>query len=65
MTSKHYDAQYLQLIAPVFAIALGLAARDAVFDANPVPRAAKPPRAPKKSKAGANQLSDPTVPPVS
>ena len=65
VTSKHYDAQYLQLIAPVFAIALGLAARDAVFDANPVPRAAKPPRAPKKSKAGANQLSEPTVPPVS
>ena len=65
VTSKHYDAQYLQLIAPVFAIALGLAARDAVFEANPVPRAAKPPRAPKKSKAAANQLSEPTVPPIS
>ena len=51
--AKHYDAQYLHLIAPVFAVALGLAARDAVFDANPAPRAAKPPRASKKSKAAA------------
>ncbi|MBV9852306.1 MAG: type IV pilus assembly protein PilM [Armatimonadetes bacterium] len=63
VAAKHYDAQYLQVIAPVFAIALGLAARDAVFDANPAPRPAKAPRAPKGAKAAAP--GEPTVPPVS
>ena len=67
VASKHYDAQYLHLIAPVFAIALGLAARDAVFDANPAPRAAKAPKAPKvkKSKKGDAQTAEPAAPPVS
>lgn len=44
VTSKHYDAAYLQTIAPAFAVALGLAARNAVFDANPMPRAPKAPK---------------------
>ena len=65
VTAKHYDPQYLRLIAPAFAVALGLAARDAVFDANPAPRPAKAPRLPKKAKAGAGQTGESTVPPVS
>lgn len=65
VTAKHYDPQYLRLIAPAFAVALGLAARDAVFEANPAPRAVKAPRVPKKSKAGAITTGEPTNPPVS
>lgn len=41
VTSKHYDPAYLPAIAPAFTIALGLAVRDAVFDANPVPKKPK------------------------
>ena len=63
VTAKHYDAQYLRMIAPVFAVALGLAARDAVFEANPAPRPAKPARASKK--APASPSGEATVPPVS
>jgi type IV pilus assembly protein PilM len=44
VTSKHYDPAYLQTIAPTFAVALGLAARNAVFDANPAPRVLKAPK---------------------
>ena len=39
--SKHFDPNYLPVIGPAFAIAVGLAARDAVFAANPVPKVSK------------------------
>jgi type IV pilus assembly protein PilM len=65
VSAKHYDPQYLQLIAPAFAVAVGLAARDAVFEANPAPRPMKTPRLPKKAKAGTAPSGDPTHPPVS
>ena len=64
VTAKNYDPQYLHLIAPAFAVALGLAARDAVSAANPAPRPVKPPRAPKKSKAGAGAVGEQTNPPA-
>lgn len=44
VTSKHYDPAYLQTIAPAFTVALGLAARNAVFDANPALRVPKAPK---------------------
>jgi type IV pilus assembly protein PilM len=62
VTAKHYDPQFLSLIAPTFTIALGLAARDAVFNANPAPRPTKAPRMPKKGKGAA--VGEPTNPPV-
>ncbi len=45
VTSKSFDASYLQSIAPLFTIAVGLAERQAVFAANPEPkvRAQRPP----------------------
>lgn len=56
VTSKHYDPAFLQTIAPAFAVAVGLAARNAVFDANPV---ARPPKAPKPAKGAAPAASPP------
>ena len=53
VTSKHFDPSYLATIAPAFTIAVGLAARDAVFTANPLPKKPKPVKAPKAAKAGA------------
>lgn len=63
VASKHYDPAYLQSIAPVFTVAVGLAARNAVFDANP---AAKPPKAARagKGKKDAKQAAGATNPPV-
>lgn len=54
VTSKHYDPAYLATIAPAFTIAVGLAARDAVFGANPLPKKPKPIKAPKAAKAAAS-----------
>ena len=54
VTSKHYDPAYLATIAPAFTIAVGLAARDAVFGANPLPKKPKPVKAPKAAKAAAS-----------
>ena len=54
VTSKHFDPAYLQTIAPAFTIAVGLAARDAVFGANPAPKKPKPVKA---SKAAAPSAS--------
>ena len=51
VTSKHYDPAYLATIAPVFTVAVGLAARDAVFGANPLPKKPKPAKAPSVPKA--------------
>ncbi len=51
VTSKHYDPSYLATIAPAFTVAVGLAARDAVFGANPLPKKPKPVKAPKAPKA--------------
>jgi len=45
--SKQFDPSYLPVIGPVFTVAVGLAVRDAVFSANPIP---KPPKAPKASR---------------
>ena len=50
VTSKHFDPAYLPTIGSAFTVALGLSARDAVFAANPVARAPKPPKAPKATK---------------
>jgi len=47
VASKHYDPQYLSTIASSFAVAFGLAAREAVFDVNPAPRTPKRVRAVK------------------
>ncbi len=54
VTSKHYDPSYLATIAPVFTVAVGLAARDVVFGANPLPKKPKPVKAPKAPKATAS-----------
>ncbi len=56
VTSKHYDPAYLQAIAPAFTVALGLAARSAVFDANPAPRV---PKAPKPAKDAGEAVTSP------
>lgn len=47
VTSKHYDPDYLRTIASSFSVAFGLAAREAVFDVNPAPKAPKRVRAVK------------------
>ncbi len=47
VTSKHFDPGYLATIAPAFTVAVGLAARDVVFSANPLPKKPKPVKAPK------------------
>ena len=49
VTSKHFDPSYLATIAPAFTIAVGLAARDVVFSANPLPKKPKPIKAPKSA----------------
>ena len=38
VSSKHYDPDFLRTVASGFTIAVGLAARDAVFSANPTPK---------------------------
>ena len=50
VTAKGFDPSYLPTIGPAFTVAVGLAARDAVFAANPVPRA---PKVSKKELAAA------------
>ena len=57
VTSKHFDPSYLPIIGPSFAVAVGLAARDAVFTANPMPKKPKP------TKAAAGVMPGPGVPP--
>ncbi len=61
VASKHYDPSYLTTIAPMFTVAVGLAARNAVFDANPAPRPVRAPRVSKGKTAGAGA----TIPPSS
>jgi len=51
VTSKQFDPTYLPLIGPTFTVAVGLAVRDAVFGANPVPKAPKPPKVSRKDAA--------------
>jgi len=63
VTSKHFDPSYLPTIGPAFTIAVGLAARDAVFGANPLPKKPKPAKAPK-ADAGAAAGPNATVPPA-
>lgn len=57
VSSKNYDPGYLRTIASGFTIAVGLAARETVFDANPLPRKTKAPRANKKNAVAAPPLS--------
>lgn len=45
VTSKQFDPSYLTTIGPSFSVAVGLAARDAVFTANPLPKTPKPVKA--------------------
>jgi type IV pilus assembly protein PilM len=54
VTSKHFDPAYLATIVPAFTIAVGLAARDVVFSANPLPKAPRPVKAPKTAASTAN-----------
>ena len=63
VASKHYDPSYLKTIAPMFTVAVGLAARSAVFDANPMARPAKASRPAKGKTAG--QTAGATIPPAS
>ena len=51
VTSKQFDPSYLPVIGPAFTVAIGLAARDAVFSANPVPKAPKTPKVSRKEAA--------------
>jgi type IV pilus assembly protein PilM len=60
VSSRNYDPSYLQTIAPMFAVAVGLAARNAVFDANPLSRSARPPKGSAPAPAAGA-----TVPPTS
>ena len=75
VTTKHYDADYLATIGPLFAVAAGLACRPAVFAANPdlAAKAAAAPAGEKKSpfsfgkKKAATTVEttgDTTLPPV-
>ncbi len=57
VASKNYDPSYLNTIAPTFTVALGLAARNAVLEANPAPKPAKAPRAPKLKKGAASPVA--------
>ncbi len=59
VTSKHFDPSYLPTIGPAFTIAVGLAARDVVFGANPMPKKPKPVKA---AKVAAGSV---TAPPAS
>ena len=52
VTSKHFDPSYLPTIGPAFTIAVGLAARDAVFGANPLPKKPKPVKVAAGAAAG-------------
>ena len=51
VSSKNFDPAYLRTIASGFSIAVGLAAREAVFEANPAPKKARAPKASKNAKA--------------
>jgi len=57
VVSKHYDPAYLRTLASSFAVAVGLAAREAVYDANPAPK--KPRRTAPMTNA-AEQTAMPT-----
>jgi len=53
VTAKQFDPTYLSVIGPAFTVAVGLAARDAVFGANPVPKAPKAPKVSRKEAVAA------------
>ena len=57
VNAKRYDPAYLQTIAPTFAVAMGLAVRNLVFDANPAPKAPKVPKPVKAKKSAATGAS--------
>ena len=53
VTAKQFDPSYLSVIGPAFTVAVGLAARDAVFSANPVPKVPKAPKLSRKEAVAA------------
>ena len=63
ITAKRYDPAYLQTLTPTFAVAVGLAVRNIVFEANPAPKLPKAPRAPKGKKDAA-QAAGTNAPPI-
>lgn len=60
VSAKRYDPAYLQTVAPTFAVAMGLAVRSIVFDANPAPKVPKPPKPVKAKKGAATGASVPS-----
>ena len=59
VTSKHFDPSYLPIIGPTFTIAVGLAARDAVFGANPLPKKPKPTKVAAGASVGPSAAATP------
>ena len=57
IAAKRYDAVYIRSLSPAFAVAVGLAARNAVFGANPLPKALKAVKPPKGKKDAASQAA--------
>ena len=59
VTARQYDPVHVQAIAPLFTVAVGLAARPAVFAANPDPNAkrGRAPKAPRAAKAAPAQTT--------
>lgn len=65
VVAKNYDQTYLRSIAPIFTVAVGLAARDSVFAANPVAKPPKPAKTVAKTKVATGQPVNVTSPPTS
>ena len=61
VTSKHFDPSYLPTIGPAFTVAVGLAARDAIFSANPLPKKPKPAKAAAAAAPAPNAANTPSA----
>ena len=61
VTSKHFDSSYLPAIGPAFTVAVGLAARDAVFSANPLPKKPKPVKGAAAAAPNPNAANTPSA----
>jgi cell division ATPase FtsA len=57
VTTKSFDPRYLQTIAPLFTVAVGLAGRNAVFAANPLPVVKKQPSASGAGSGGKSKFN--------
>lgn len=60
VASKHYDPSYLETISPLFSVAVGLAARNAVLDANPVVKSVRTAAAANAGAAPGGTTNPPT-----